>query len=86
MREGSVLLVDDKIFPETKVSARMAAVDLTMLAARGSMERTEAQWHQTFESAGLKLAKTYLYNPANYESVMEVRLPLDASVAALKEN
>ncbi|KAI1419241.1 S-adenosyl-L-methionine-dependent methyltransferase [Xylaria sp. FL1777] len=77
MREGSVLLVDEMILPETKVSARVAAIDLTMLAARGGMERTQSQWRETLVLVGLKLLKTYLYNPANYESVMEVRLPQD---------
>lgn len=75
MKAESILLVDEMILPDTRVSARVAAIDLTMLTARGGMERTEAQWRQTFEAAGLQLVKTYSYNPASYESVMEVRLP-----------
>ncbi|KAI0964899.1 S-adenosyl-L-methionine-dependent methyltransferase [Xylaria arbuscula] len=81
MRDGSVLLVDEMILPETNLSASVAAIDLTMLTARGGMERTEAQWRQTFAKAGLRLAKTYPYNPANYESVMEVRLAEDTDAS-----
>ncbi|KAI0543632.1 S-adenosyl-L-methionine-dependent methyltransferase [Xylaria curta] len=82
MAPDSILLVDEMILPETGVSAPSAAVDMTMLAARGGMERTERQWCQTFQDAGLELVKTYTYNPASYESVMEVCLAQDDAVSA----
>ncbi|KAI0869649.1 S-adenosyl-L-methionine-dependent methyltransferase [Hypoxylon argillaceum] len=75
MSEDSVLLVDEMILPEMGTEPPVAAIDLTMLTSRGGMERTEAQWQHTFEVAGLELHRTYVYNPANHESVMEVRLP-----------
>ncbi len=78
MGPGSVLLVDEMVFPEAGVSFDAASIDLTMLAAFASTERTEAQWRETFEEVGLQLTRTYTYNPRSYESVMDVRLPRDS--------
>lgn len=71
----SVLLVDEMVFPESGVNYAAASIDLTMLSAFASMERTEAQWCETFELAGLELVRTYTHNPPSYESVIDVRLP-----------
>lgn len=40
----SILLVDERILPETRVSLMAASNDMTMLTALVGMERTEAQW------------------------------------------
>ncbi|GAW24169.1 hypothetical protein ANO14919_137500 [Xylariales sp. No.14919] len=78
MGPESVLLIDEMGFPEREVSFNTASIDMTMLAAFATMERTEAQWREVFEDAGLELVRTYTYYPVNYESVMDVRLPLPA--------
>ncbi|KAK3360905.1 S-adenosyl-L-methionine-dependent methyltransferase [Lasiosphaeria ovina] len=75
MTADSVLLIDEMILPETGVNVDTTSMDLTMLAAFASGERTEAQWRRLIEAAGLKLIKTYVYNGGSYESVMDVRLP-----------
>lgn len=75
MSEESVLLIDEMIFPESGVHYEAVSIDMTMLAAFASMERTEAQWRQTLAEAGLELVKIYMYNPVSYEGVMDVRLP-----------
>ncbi|KAI0410564.1 S-adenosyl-L-methionine-dependent methyltransferase [Xylaria grammica] len=64
MGPESVLLIDEMVFPRK--------------GAFATMERTEAQWREVFEDAGLELVRTYTYYPVNYESVMDVRLPLPA--------
>ena len=74
MTSDSVLLVDEMVFPETGVNFDAASIDMTMLGAFASMERTEAQWHDTFGNAGLQLVRIFVYNPESYESIMEVRL------------
>ncbi len=74
MGPESILLVDEMILPEEGVNVDTAAMDLTMMAAFASLERTEAQWRSLVEQAGLKLVKTYAYNGDSYESVMDVRL------------
>ncbi|KAF2757492.1 S-adenosyl-L-methionine-dependent methyltransferase [Pseudovirgaria hyperparasitica] len=73
MGPESILLVDEMILPETGVSQMAAAIDLTMLAALGGQERTEAQWRETLAEAGLELVETYMYAPLLYEGVMVVR-------------
>ena len=75
MEPESVLLVDEMVLPEENVNYMTASIDMTMLSAFASMERTEAQWKEVFEDGGLKLVRTYTYSPLSYESVMDVRLP-----------
>ncbi|GAP82371.2 putative O-methyl transferase B [Rosellinia necatrix] len=75
MNSESVLLVDEMILPEEKVNHMAASIDMTVLSAFASMERTESQWKTLFEDVGLRLAQTYKYSPLTYESVMDVRLP-----------
>ncbi|KAF4633291.1 hypothetical protein G7Y89_g4833 [Cudoniella acicularis] len=75
MAPDSILLIDEMILPETGVNANAASIDLTMLTAFASMERTEAQWREAMNDVGLELVHTYLYSSQNYESVMDVRLP-----------
>ncbi|KAH7384628.1 S-adenosyl-L-methionine-dependent methyltransferase [Pyrenochaeta sp. MPI-SDFR-AT-0127] len=71
----SILLVDELVLPEAGVNYIAASIDMTMLSAFASMERTEAQWCETFEDVGLELVRTYTYNTQAYESVMDVRIP-----------
>lgn len=63
------------VLPEIGVNAYASAMDLTMMSAFAAMERTEPQWRKIIEDVGLRLVKTYNYNPVSYESVMDVRLP-----------
>lgn len=75
MAPDSVLLVDETVLPDQGVGIVAASIDLTMLGAFASMERTEKDWREICESAGLELTKTYTYNPLVNESVMDIRLP-----------
>ena len=75
MGPESILLVDELVFPESNVNYIAASIDMTMLSAFASMERTEAQWRDMFDQVGLELIRTYVYYPEGYESVMDVRLP-----------
>ncbi|KAK3314586.1 O-methyl transferase B [Apodospora peruviana] len=75
MAPDSVLLVDEMVLPETGVSYDVASLDMTMMGVFASLERTEAQWRDTFRDVGLELVRTYTYMPLMYESVMDVRLP-----------
>lgn len=75
MKPESVLLVDEMVLPEKNVNYMAASIDMTILSAFASMERTEVQWETLFRDVGLKLVRTYRYSPLTYESVMDVRLP-----------
>jgi hypothetical protein len=74
MAPESVLLLDEWVLPETGVSNYAASMDLTFMAAFASLERTEAQWRVLLGEVGLRLCKTYVYNPEACEGVMDVRL------------
>ncbi|KAL2043501.1 hypothetical protein N7G274_003808 [Stereocaulon virgatum] len=74
MGKESIILLDEWVLPKTGVSSYAASMDLTMMAAFASKERTEAQWRILLDSVGLRLVKSYTYNPLNYETVMDVRM------------
>lgn len=74
MSPDSTILLDEMVLPETGVSTYAASIDLTMMVATAAQERTESQWCKVIEDAGLKLVKTYCYNPVSYETVLEVCL------------
>jgi hypothetical protein len=74
MASDSVMLIDEMIPPEMGAHVDALSMDLTMMTAFAGMERSEAQWRSILDEAGLKLIKTYEYNPVSHESVMEVRL------------
>lgn len=68
------MLLDEMILPEEGVNAYASCMDMTMMAAFAGMERSESHWNEILSDVGLKLVKTYMYNPENYEGVMDVRL------------
>lgn len=73
MAADSIILLDEWVLPEKGVSSYAAGMDLTMMAAFASMERTEPQWEELLESCGLRLHGRWGYNEVGYESVMDVR-------------
>jgi hypothetical protein len=75
MAKDSVLLLDEMILPEKGANVDALSMDLTMLSAFAGMERTETQWREVIDEAGLKLERVFVYNEVSHESVMEVRLP-----------
>ena len=73
MSDDSIILIDEWVLPRTGVTALAAGMDLTMMGAFASLERTEAQWMALLDSVGLKIVRFYAYNPPTYETVMDVR-------------
>ncbi|TRX91995.1 hypothetical protein FHL15_007092 [Xylaria flabelliformis] len=76
MAPDSALLLDDYVVSEQWPDFYSRSIsDLTMLGTFSSQERFEEQWCSLFESAGLRLVKSYpLNDPPTSETVMEVRL------------
>ena len=72
MKSGySRLLINDIVLPD-KGAARFATQsDINMLALLAAMERSEAQWRQLLEQAGLKIMEIWQGNP---ESVIEAEV------------
>lgn len=80
MGPESILLIDELVLPEADINYIASSIDMTMLSAFASMERTEPQWREIFQYVGLELVRTYTYYPQGYESVMDVRLPRTQSL------
>lgn len=49
------------VLPNENDHWQAAQLDLTMMSALGSKERTEEQWHAPIDAAGLKIPKIIPY-------------------------
>lgn len=63
MTEESVILINDMVLPEVKVPAFAATLDLVMLGACGSRERTMKEWEHLLGGVGLLLKECIMYDP-----------------------
>lgn len=72
MGPDSVILLDEMVPPDEHVHWRTTQIDITMMAALASRERTYSQWTDLLESVGLHITDVYTYQPSIYESVMRV--------------
>ncbi|KAF4943243.1 hypothetical protein F66182_18785, partial [Fusarium sp. NRRL 66182] len=62
MTPQSVLLINDMILPETQIPAFATALDLVMLGACGSLERTGQQWNDLLADVGLVIQDANVYD------------------------
>jgi len=69
MAEDSIILVDDMVLPNQGVPWEVTQIDITMMVAGASVERTESQWNALFDAVGLKVVKRVVYTPAVHETV-----------------
>ena len=69
----SKILLNELVLPNQGASLIAAQVDITMMACLGATERTESQWQQVVDSAGLKIEKIWTEVPET-ESILEVML------------
>ena len=74
MSEDSVILIDEMTLPDVGVRSNVTSIDLEMMCAHASQERTLSQWDGLFRAEGLKCIRTWTYNPVVYESIMKVVL------------
>ena len=72
MGPESVILLDEMVLPDTKVHWQSTQIDLTMMAALASRERTRTQWAELLGSVGLEIVAIRTYTPSIYESIMTV--------------
>lgn len=70
MDEDSRILIDDMVLPNTGVHWQAAQLDLTMMAALGSVERTEEQWYALMKSAKLRILQIHTYTTSLQDSVI----------------
>lgn len=71
----SKILINDLVVTQQKEGLFMTRSDMNMLALLGSMERSEKQWYELMEKAGLAIVKMWT-KEARYESIIEVMLPV----------
>ena len=71
MKPGySRLLINKCVLPKKGASLVASQCDLVMMAALGSMERTEQQWRELLSTAGLEIEKIFIHGES--ESVIVV--------------
>ena len=64
----SKLIINDIVLPDQGATRFAAQSDMNMLALLAAMERSETQWRQLLEKAGLEVVKIW---PGVPESVIE---------------
>lgn len=74
MEKDSLILLDEMVLPSHNVDWFATQTDLTMLAAFGSMERTETQWKSLLNSVGLKVRRIVTYTHAFRLSIIAASL------------
>jgi demethylsterigmatocystin 6-O-methyltransferase len=57
----SRILIDDMVLPNEKVHWQAASIDLVMMAALASKERTDEQWRALVEAAGLQILEIFYH-------------------------
>ena len=62
MAEDSVMVIDEIVVPAQGASVMQTNFDITMMAAAGAMERSEAQWRELLSAVGLKIRDIWIYD------------------------
>ena len=57
MAPSSLLLIHEKVMPETNIPWMAAIGDMTMMTAFSSLERNKSEWEILLEKAGLKISR-----------------------------
>ena len=70
MAADSVILIDDMVLPDIGVHWHAAQLDMTMMTALASIERTREHWYELLQSAGLKIRRIWTYSSLQ-DSVIE---------------
>ena len=67
----SKIILNELVLPDQGCNLIAAQVDITMMACCASTERSERQWRQLVESAGLKIERIWTDVPES-ESIIEL--------------
>lgn len=74
MTGQSIILINDMILPEKGVPAFAASLDLVMLGACGSRERTMHEWTDILKEVGLAIRECIVYNKDLCHGILAVVL------------
>ncbi len=72
MGKDSVVLIDEMVLPNAGVHWQAAQLDIMVMTALASKERTKEQWYALMESVGLKINKIWTYTSSLQDSIIEV--------------
>ena len=72
-RGYSKVIIDDAVLPVEGCPAILGGLDLAMMAMHAGKERTERQWRDMLQKAGLKINKFWSYN-ASGTGIIEAEL------------
>ncbi|KAM3078041.1 hypothetical protein ACMFMG_002658 [Clarireedia jacksonii] len=79
MNEDSLVLINENVMPEENVDLYSASADFVMMANFSALERTEKQFRELLDSAGLSLVSVYMSeNAANGKGEQKARRLLEA--------
>jgi len=71
MGSDSVILVDDMVVPNVGAHWQTTQLDMTMMTALASLERTKDMWYALMEKAGLKIVKIHTYTASLQDAIIE---------------
>ena len=66
----SRILIDEMVLPDSGVHWQATQLDLTMMSALGSRERTREQWYALLETSGLKIERILPYTFPLQDSII----------------
>lgn len=72
LEPDSRILIDDMVLPNGKVHWQATQLDLTMMSALGSKERTDEQWRNLIDAAGLQILDIVQYTASLNDSIIVV--------------
>ena len=55
----SKIIINEMVLPDIGITLTAAQIDITMMCALAATERTEGQWRQMIDSAGLMIEKIW---------------------------
>ncbi|KAI0192155.1 S-adenosyl-L-methionine-dependent methyltransferase [Astrocystis sublimbata] len=70
MTEESVILIDEMALPERDAPWRATQLDISMITCLAARERSELDWRNLFDQAGLKLRDVWQYTDQLRDCVM----------------
>ncbi|KAJ5525459.1 hypothetical protein N7494_012109 [Penicillium frequentans] len=72
LADDSLILIDDMVLPNVGVHWQAAQLDILMMTTLAARERTQDQWYQLLENAGLKVNSITTYTSSLKDSILEV--------------
>ncbi|KAK1755797.1 O-methyltransferase-domain-containing protein [Echria macrotheca] len=70
--QPSHILIDEMVLPDQGVPWQATTLDLTMMGALASRERTVGEWHDLLDRAGLKVLRIDTYALDKRDSIIQV--------------